>query len=208
MKIKSFDRRKELLDAALNEFISKSYEEASLNNIIKNAGISKGTFYYHFQDKQALYLSLMQSTVDAKMEFLDRRMKDYSHNEDLNIFENLKLQARFGVEFAKDYPKYYLLGMMFLREKRNEIYKVTMDMFGDITDNFYENLMERALEKGEIREGVSEQFARKILPYLVYQYDEIFDIKLDKIDFDLILYDIDHLIDFMQYGLGSDKLNK
>jgi len=208
MKIKSFDRREELLEAALDEFIAKSYEEASLNNMIKTAGISKGTFYYHFQDKQALYLSLMQSVVAAKMEFLDRRMKDYIHNEDLSIFENLKLQARFGVEFAKDYPKYFLLGMMFIKEKGNEIYKVTMNMYGDTSDNFYEKLMEMAIKKGDIREGVSIRFAKIILTYLFYRYNEIFDIKLDEIHYDLILDDIDRLIDFMQYGLGSEQLNK
>lgn len=203
MKTNKVDHKGALLEAALDEFIEKSYDEASLNNIIKKAGTSKGTFYYHFQDKQALYLSLMQSAVDAKMEFLDRKLNNYSHNEDLNIFENLKLQARFGVEFAKDYPKYYLFGLMFLREKGKEIYDVTMNSLGDVTDNYYDNLLEKAINKGELRSGVSVQFAKKILPYLLVRYDEIFDLKEDTIDFDLILKQIDDLIDFMEYGLGK-----
>ncbi len=44
LKEKSFERKTELLEAALDEFTSKSYEDASLNMIIKNAGISKGLF--------------------------------------------------------------------------------------------------------------------------------------------------------------------
>ncbi|MEL7657813.1 MAG: TetR/AcrR family transcriptional regulator [Bacillota bacterium] len=203
MNRKKVDHKAALLEAALAEFIEKSYEEASLNNIIKKAGTSKGTFYYHFQDKQALYLSLMQSVVDAKMEFLDRRLNEYSHNEDLNLFENLKLQARFGVEFAKDYPKYYLFGLMFLREKGKEVYDATMNSLGDITDNYYDNLLEKSINKDELRAGVSTQFAKKILPYLLVRYDEIFDLKEDTIDFDLILKQIDDLIDFIQYGLGK-----
>jgi len=208
IKIKSFDRKEELLSAAWDEFIIKSYEDASLNNIIKNAGISKGTFYYHFKDKQALYLSLLQSTVDAKIEFVGRRLKDYIHNEDLNIFENLKLQARFGIEFAKEYPKYYLFGLMFLREKGNEIYKTAMGMLDDTTENYYEEMMEKAFEKSDIRNGVSMQFAKKIMIYLLYRYDEIFNIKAEDLDFDRMLRDLDTLVDFMQYGLASDRLNK
>ncbi len=208
MKIKSFDRKEELLEAALDEFIAKNYEEASLNNIIKNAGISKGTFYYHFQDKQALYLSLLRSTVDAKLEFMERRLKDYVHNEDLNIFENLKLQARFGVEFAKDYPRYYLLGLMFLREKGNKIYEVAMDMLDDTSENYYDALMEKAKERGDFGDGVTTEFAKKILLYLLYRFDEIFDIKRAEFDFDHMICDFDNLIDFMQYGLASDRLNK
>lgn len=208
MKIKSFDRKEELLEAAMDEFIAKSYEEASLNNIIKNAGISKGTFYYHFQDKQALYLSLLQSTVDAKMEFMERRLKDYVHKEDLSIFENLKLQARFGVEFAKDYPRYYLLGLMFLREKGNKIYEVAMNMLDDTSENYYDVLMEKAKERGDFRNGVTIEFAKKILVYMLYRFDEIFDIKRAEFDFDRMICDFDNLIDFMQHGLGSEKLNK
>jgi len=208
MKVKSFDRKEELLEAAMDEFIAKSYEEASLNNIIKNAGISKGTFYYHFQDKQALYLSLLQSTVDAKMEFMERRLKDYVHNEELNIFENLKLQARFGVEFAKDYPRYYLLGLMFLREKGNKIYEVAMNMLDVTSENYYDHLIEKAKERGDFRNGVTIEFAKKILVYMLYRFDEIFDIKRAEFDFDLMIRDFDNLIDFMQHGLGNEKLNK
>lgn len=204
MKIKSFDRKEELLEAAMDEFITKSYEEASLNNIIKNAGISKGTFYYHFQDKQALYLSLLQSSVDAKMEFVGRRLKDYVHNEDLSIFENLKLQARFGIEFAKDYPRYYLFGLMFLREKGNKIYETAMSMLDDTKENYFEEMVEKAFEKGDIRTGVSMQFVKKIMMYLLFRYDEIFEIKAEDLDFDRMLRDIDTLIDFMQHGLGSE----
>ncbi|HYE67757.1 MAG TPA: TetR/AcrR family transcriptional regulator [Anaerovoracaceae bacterium] len=207
MKIKSFDRKEELLEAALDEFLAKSYDEASLNNIIKNAGISKGTFYYHFKDKQALYLSLLQSLVDVKIEFVGSKLKDYSHNEDLNIFENFKLQARFGAELAKEHPKYYLFGMMFLREKGNKIYEVAMDMVGDTSEKYFEEMLDKAIEKGELRAGVSVNFSKKILTYLFSRLSEIFDFKHEKLDYDLMLRNVDDFIDFMQHGLGSEKLN-
>ena len=41
-KERSFERRDELINAALIEFGDKGYENASLNNILKEAGISKG----------------------------------------------------------------------------------------------------------------------------------------------------------------------
>ena len=203
MKIKSFDRKAELLEAALDEFIEKSYDEASLNNIIKKAGISKGTFYYHFHDKQELYLILLQDSVDAKMDFLNRKLKHYSQNEELSLFENLKLQCRIGVEFAKDNPGYFLLGLMFLREKGNHIYEAAMNMLDNTTENYFEQLLENAIEKGDVKADVSIHFVKKIVPYLLYRFDEIFDIKADTFDFDLMIRDFDSLIDFMQYGLGK-----
>ena len=42
-KEKSFERLNELINAALIEFGDKGYDNASLNNILREAGISKGT---------------------------------------------------------------------------------------------------------------------------------------------------------------------
>ena len=203
MKIKSFDRREELMEAALEEFTAKSYEEASLNSVIKRAGISKGTFYYHYQDKQALYLELIKNITAAKIEFMDRKLKDHVHDENRNIFENLKLQARIGVEFAREYPKHYLLGLMFLKERGNQIYATAMDMLGDTSENYYEDLLEKAAANGDFRDGISIRFIKKILPYLLFRYDEIFDIKSENYDMERIIDDFDCLIDFIRYGLGN-----
>lgn len=41
-------RYPQLQEAAINEFSMKKYEDASLNDILKNAGMSKGSFYHHF----------------------------------------------------------------------------------------------------------------------------------------------------------------
>lgn len=205
MKIKSFDRREELMEAALDEFAEKSYDEASLNNIIRNAGISKGTFYYHFKDKEALYLSLLQSLVHIKMEFLERRMKGYVHNEELSIFENLKLQARFGVELAKEHPRYYLLGLRFRREKGNGLYEKAMSMFGDTSETYFDSMVEKAMEKGDFRGGVSIQFIKRTLTFMLYRANELIDFKGSELDFEETLRSFDELIDFIEHGFGKNN---
>lgn len=205
MKAKSFDKKQELLDAALAEFTEHSYGDASLNNIIKNAGISKGTFYYHFADKESLYLHLIQGAVDAKLDFLNRCLKDYTHNDDCNVFESLKLQARFGIKFAIDHPQYYLLGMMFLKEKGNKIYDTVMAMLDNTTENYYESLIEKAMERGDFRSGLTVAYIKRMLTFLLYRYDEIFDIKREDFNFEKMSHDFDQLIDFMQYGLGNNQ---
>jgi AcrR family transcriptional regulator len=205
MKEKSFDRKKELLDAALTEFMEYSYGEASLNNIIKNAGISKGTFYYHFEDKQALYLSLIQGAVDAKIEFLERRLQDDVPDDDMDLFETIKLQARFGIEFAIEKPKYYLLGMMFLKEKGNKIYDTVMTMLGGTTDSYYDSLIEKAMRRGDFREGLSAPYIKRMLTYLLFHYDEIFDVKREELDFDQMIANFNQMIDFIRHGLGADQ---
>lgn len=52
-------RYPELREAAIDEFSQRRYGDASLNDILKKAGMSKGSFYHHFGDKFGLYVAMM-----------------------------------------------------------------------------------------------------------------------------------------------------
>jgi AcrR family transcriptional regulator len=47
-------RRSELLDAALAEFIATGFQAATIEGIARRAGVSKATIYRHYTDKQEL----------------------------------------------------------------------------------------------------------------------------------------------------------
>jgi len=89
---KVFERKQEVINAALKEFSEKGYKGASLNNILKNAEISKGTFYYHFKSKEDLYFFLIEILIDEKKEFMKDRIKPEDFNKD--IFSIFKLQSK------------------------------------------------------------------------------------------------------------------
>ena len=59
-------RYPELYDATLNEFAQKDFDDASLNNILKEANMSKGSLYHNFGDKFGLYLAMMDMIVRKK----------------------------------------------------------------------------------------------------------------------------------------------
>lgn len=47
-------RQKELIDAALELFSSDGYEKTMIIDIVKKAGVAKGTFFYYFPTKEAV----------------------------------------------------------------------------------------------------------------------------------------------------------
>jgi len=203
MRKKSFEREKELLAAALDEFIRKDYEGASLNQIIKNAGISKGTFYYHFRDKQSLYLYLLEHAVKAKWEFINKGISRQSEAHDSkDVFESFKWQARIGAEFATKFPKYHMLSQMFAKEKGNEIYKVAVDVLGKDANKMLEAMINEALSKGELRNDLPRDFTVKMISHLFNNFHDIFateeDFQLEK-----MIENLDNCVDFMKFGLGN-----
>jgi len=52
-------KRQRLIDAAMKEFAHVPVNKASIANIIKNAEISRGSFYQNFEDKKDLYYYLI-----------------------------------------------------------------------------------------------------------------------------------------------------
>lgn len=54
------ERRVALLEAAAQEFAARGYDDASLNQILERAGVSKGVAYYYFEDKADLFLTVVQ----------------------------------------------------------------------------------------------------------------------------------------------------
>ena len=45
-------RKNELLQIAYRQFLSKGYDNTSVDDIIAEAGIAKGTYYYYFESKE------------------------------------------------------------------------------------------------------------------------------------------------------------
>ena len=60
--------RQALLDAAFEEIHRHGYRAASLNDILKVAGCTKGSLYHHFPDKHALGLAAIADKIDAFMQ--------------------------------------------------------------------------------------------------------------------------------------------
>ena len=60
------EKQERILEVALKEFAEYGYENASTNRIVKNCGISKGSLFKYFENKEELYFYLID-TVSAQM---------------------------------------------------------------------------------------------------------------------------------------------
>ena len=70
------ERKEAILRAAAHEFAEKGYERASLNRMIKEAGLSKGTFYYYFEDKADLFVTVLRGKLPWETWLSESRLLD------------------------------------------------------------------------------------------------------------------------------------
>jgi AcrR family transcriptional regulator len=57
------ERRQEVLDTAAREFAARGYHETSANQVQAALGLSKGAFYYWFDDKEDLFLTAVEDRL-------------------------------------------------------------------------------------------------------------------------------------------------
>lgn len=68
------DKQTRLMDAASREFSVRPYNEASINKIIQDAGIPRGSFYMYFQDKEELFRYLVHGYVEQLLMVLEESL--------------------------------------------------------------------------------------------------------------------------------------
>lgn len=64
--------RERILDAALDVFSSKGYHDSKMDEIVTQSGTSKGAIYFHFPNKERLFLAL----IDQFVNLLERRVTE------------------------------------------------------------------------------------------------------------------------------------
>lgn len=56
--------RARILQAAEREFLDKGFQQASLRQIVREAGVTTGAFYRHYSTKEALFEALVKPHAD------------------------------------------------------------------------------------------------------------------------------------------------
>jgi len=69
-------RRSEILDVAQRLFYRKGYEQTSVQDIITEIGIAKGTFYHYFDSKLDLLDAMIERMIEQTLQSLQPLVED------------------------------------------------------------------------------------------------------------------------------------
>ena len=206
----SKDKRQRILDAAREEFARVPYEEASINQIIKNAGISRGSFYTYFDDKKDLLQYIFRDEGEKNSHFLreivlENRgdfwksireytlkvsgyMKRGSIQQSINIFTQTNMMRRLVDWLEADI------------RNREESEKEQLDWMMEHLD----------LSLMDVR-GSKERLGMILKSAHMISFLALFNILIhpDK-DEDIILRDFNMQLELLRYGAGkeAEKLNE
>ncbi|MCT4597140.1 MAG: TetR/AcrR family transcriptional regulator [Vallitalea sp.] len=129
------EKQERIINAAIDEFSSLGYDKASTNNIVKNAGISKGLLFHYFGSKKKLYIYIYNYCFDLIME----QFKKSINFDETDIIKLLKEITIVKMQLIKVYPNIFNFFMSCFVDKSID-FKDDIDFVGDNRRN---ELMEK-----------------------------------------------------------------
>ncbi|WP_019535902.1 TetR/AcrR family transcriptional regulator [Paenibacillus ginsengihumi] len=79
------ERKDEILNAAMELFNSKGYEQTSVSDIVRKVGVAQGTFYYYFQSKEEIIHAACERNLASRLE----KVKQLVASTERNALEKL-----------------------------------------------------------------------------------------------------------------------
>ena len=135
-------RRAEIMDAASRLFLSKGYQSTTVDDIVGEAGVGKGTFYLYFESKPQVLVAIieriqeriweeMQEAADAPGDArerlyicLTRLTEGYRKNEEyMDLLELAGPEAGFERLKSRSWEKMRALFKSLLEESTEEGYR-------------------------------------------------------------------------------------
>jgi len=101
---------------AVEVFVSEGYDNASVAQIVKKAGIPRGSFYQYFEGKQDLFLYCMEIYQEKKIAMFEPVLSQIGKKPFLDLYLPL---VEYGLKFSRRYPKAQLIGLQLF--KSNDI---------------------------------------------------------------------------------------
>ncbi|PTV93385.1 TetR family transcriptional regulator [Halanaerobium saccharolyticum] len=187
------DTREEILEAALNMFSINNYHATSMSMIAEEAGVSKGTLYWHFDSKEDLFRELVLAGFDY-------------FNENYKKIQSEKLNAKEKLHEII----YFSIKMLSENLKMGNILQNNIQL---ISSEFQKKMIERhksaiKVIKLVIEQGIEEETIKTDNPHntAVMILTLIFNTHSQELyyNFETIKEDVDFIYNFIMQGISKE----
>lgn len=163
-KTKNWEREERILDAMATLIVRYGYDKTSVNDIAKEAGISKGAVYLHFESKDVLLQRLiLRETLKFLVTWADRMKNDTSPKVFSSMYRHvltiMKENTFLWTLFSK---QRWLMGTGFINRQGSTVYQQRLGLS--------KTLLTGLKEVGSIREDINPDTTAYVFNMLNYGY--------------------------------------
>jgi AcrR family transcriptional regulator len=145
------ERPKEILEAAFVEFSRNGYAATTLDQIAERAGVTKGTIYVYFENKEHLFISMVREVMRAALDTVHEMFETHEGS----TADLLRAQFSFIYQhIVEDRRRREVVRMLIAEAPR----------FPELADRYHEEILrpcldmlrqaiQRGIDRGEIRQS-------------------------------------------------------
>jgi len=193
-------KRDSIINAAIKEFSLYPYEKASTNNIVKNAGISKGLLFHYFGNKKELYEKIIGFVLNK----VAGELMGKSNYDETDVLERIKQLIIVKMEIGKIYPNMFVFIFKVLGYEKIATADETIDFYNKYGINVQEYLTDvytRNIDFSKFRDQESITESMNIFRWTLEKYSEeqlATFATTQTIDYDKIIDNIDKYINVLK----------
>jgi len=162
------EKRERILQTAAKAFAAAGFEQASMNQILDEAGISKGAAYYYFDDKADLYATTVHHYLTTLVNTLDLSVEGLTADTFWPRLRELYLS-----QFRNSYEQPWVFGVIRSATHVSPELLASTDLAGFVT--YFQDAIAALLQKGQELELVRTDLPQSLLIRLFMALDEAAD---------------------------------
>lgn len=188
-------KRRRILAAAVQEFTVRNLAEANISHIVKNSGISRGSFYQYFHNKEDLYVHIFTTLREERRAYTQDIIDTMKEMPFLDFYREFYLK---NADYLLMYPDHIRLG--------KHLYTCPSDISRRLIETLQKRYKEMYLigiehdkAKGIIRENVD---SAALADLLVHMSTDMFIFEVVKVEVSMnqVTQSIDAVLDILRQG--------
>ena len=114
----NIEKRQRLIEAAVEEFTTELFTNASINRIIKKSKIPRGSFYMYFSNKEDLYFYLLETFKEEHINKIEGFLKDSKGDIIVAFQKAFTFVTNSILDNNKSFFRNFILNMNYLMENK------------------------------------------------------------------------------------------
>jgi AcrR family transcriptional regulator len=161
------EKRNAIINSAMKEFSANSFQKASTNKIVEEAGISKGLLFHYFGTKDKLYKYLQHFSIKV----ISEEIIDQLDWEQRDIFMRLKEISLIKFKVLQRFPYLYDFSLIVFQNKTAE---EILHMNTDFPLELYSQIYTYNIDYSLFKEGIEVERAINIIRWTIEKYGDEF----------------------------------
>ena len=153
------ERRQQIMQAALACFSRKGYHKTTMDDIVAESGLSKGTLYWYFKSKDELFFSLTSSFFLEMQQDIGAIFEQHASATDKLRTLGREFASYFQevAEFLNVFFEFYMQGT--LNEQLNQLFHSMLSQYRGMIAG----IIDEGVRAGEFHEVDADQLAIAVM---------------------------------------------